>query len=93
MKPTENNNSNIKKKVLNARTAGTTSKETTPPVTIFHAWCKRCGICINFCPKKVLAFHEDGYVYPKHPEKCIKCMMCDLRCPDFAITVNFDDKQ
>ena len=83
----------IKKKKINARTAGITTSEKKPPVTIFHAWCKKCGICINFCPQGVLAFHEEGYVYPKNPDKCIKCMMCDLRCPDFAITVNIEEEE
>ncbi len=83
----------IKKKKINARTAGVTKEEKKQPVTIFHAWCKRCGICINFCPKKVLAFNEDGFVYPKNPDQCIQCMMCELRCPDFAITVNTEREE
>ena len=23
------------------------------PITLYPAWCKRCGICIAFCPKSV----------------------------------------
>ena len=81
-----------KKKVINARIAGETVKEKKPPVTVFKAWCKGCGICINFCPQRVLDFDEDGKCHPKHPEKCIKCMQCELRCPDFAITVNQEEE-
>jgi 2-oxoglutarate ferredoxin oxidoreductase subunit delta len=49
-------------------------------------WCKGCGICVAFCPKKVLALHE-GKVAAERPEDCIGCRMCELRCPDFAIQI------
>lgn len=54
---------------------------------IFRAWCKQCGICVAFCPMKVLAQDEFGYPYAAQPEACIGCHQCELRCPDFAITV------
>lgn len=51
---------------------------------INKAWCKGCGICVAFCPKKVLKItgvkaeitNEDG---------CLKCGICESLCPDFAI--------
>jgi len=49
-------------------------------------WCKGCEICVAFCPKDVLEM-EGGKVKVARPEDCIKCMLCELRCPDFAITV------
>ncbi len=58
-----------------------------PEITIFTDWCKRCGICVAFCPQQVLAMDENRQVLAKYPEKCIACHMCELRCPDFAITV------
>jgi 2-oxoglutarate ferredoxin oxidoreductase subunit delta len=30
---------------------------------------------------------EGGKCRVARPEDCIKCMLCELRCPDFAITV------
>lgn len=57
-----------------------------PGVTVYKEWCKKCGICINFCPVKVLQFGEDGYPQLKPGGKCIHCGQCDLRCPDFAIS-------
>ncbi|MCD6533107.1 MAG: 4Fe-4S binding protein [Deltaproteobacteria bacterium] len=61
--------------------------EQHPQITIFSDWCKSCGICVAFCPKEVLSMDENGRVFAKHPEKCIACHMCELRCPDFAINV------
>ncbi len=58
-----------------------------PKITVFTDWCKQCGICVAFCPQQVLAMDENRRVFAKHPEKCIACHMCELRCPDFAITV------
>lgn len=65
------------------------SKETTeaPNIDIYRAWCKGCGICAAFCPTGALARDDAGYPYVKHPEKCINCGWCEMRCPDFAITV------
>ena len=54
-------------------------------IHINEAWCKGCGICIAFCPKKVLGFNENGKVMMLDRENCIKCGMCQMRCPDFAI--------
>jgi 2-oxoglutarate ferredoxin oxidoreductase subunit delta len=28
-----------------------------------------------------------GKCVAARPDDCIKCMLCELRCPDFAITV------
>jgi 2-oxoglutarate ferredoxin oxidoreductase subunit delta len=57
------------------------------PITTYPAWCKRCGICVAFCPKNVLEAGPEGHPVPAHPEDCIRCHMCELRCPDFAISV------
>lgn len=63
-----------------------TEKE-TPNIDIYKAWCKGCGICAAFCPTGALARDEVGFPYVKEPEKCINCGWCEMRCPDFAITV------
>lgn len=55
--------------------------------TIFRDWCKRCGICVAFCPKQVLGRDEKGAPMVVRPENCIGCRFCELHCPDFAITV------
>ena len=53
-------------------------------VTINAHWCKGCGICVAFCPKKVLIMKHDKAVIA-NPNDCIKCGNCELRCPDYAI--------
>ena len=46
-------------------------------------WCKGCGICVAFCPKKVLSLKREKVDIA--PEGCILCGQCELRCPDYAI--------
>ena len=55
-------------------------------ITVNTKWCKGCEICVAFCPKDCLEM-EGGKCRVARPEDCIKCMLCELRCPDFAITV------
>ncbi len=70
---------------------GTAALPATNPITVYTAWCKKCGICIAFCPKNVLERGEGGHPVPARPEDCIRCHMCELRCPDFAITVSDEE--
>ena len=63
------------------------AKKEKPAVEIYQSWCKRCGICVAFCPAEVLAQDESGMVYVKDPDRCTSCQLCELRCPDFAIHV------
>lgn len=50
------------------------------------SWCKGCGICVAFCPKKILKL-TNGKVDIAEPEACLKCALCESLCPDFAIFV------
>ncbi len=54
-------------------------------IQINKKWCKRCNICIDLCPKDVLGKDEEGYPTVINEDLCIKCMLCELRCPDLAI--------
>jgi 2-oxoglutarate ferredoxin oxidoreductase subunit delta len=57
-------------------------------VAINPKYCKSCGICVAFCPKKVLALDSEGKAYAANPGDCAGCRQCELRCPDFAIDVS-----
>ena len=56
-------------------------------VSIYAAWCKRCGNCVEFCPTHALEWDELGYPRLEDPEKCTSCHLCEKLCPDFAIGV------
>ncbi len=61
------------------------SKKKKKKVKINRTWCKGCGICVAFCPKKVLEMDADDKALWAQPENCISCGLCELRCPDIAI--------
>ena len=62
-------------------------------VDIYRGWCKRCGICIAFCPKEILVADRDSVPTITDLEKCTGCRLCEMRCPDFAIVVTKDEKR
>ena len=62
-------------------------RQNNDPIHIFSRWCKKCGICIAICPKNVLESGTDGYPRAARPNDCILCGLCDIHCPDYAITV------
>lgn len=55
--------------------------------------CKECLLCLENCPKKILAVSPStnsmGYhpIYLKEEEKCTRCGLCAIMCPDSVITV------
>ena len=56
-------------------------------ILIQTKWCKNCGICAEFCPQKVYTPGKLNEPIISFPEKCNGCRLCELRCPEFAITV------
>ncbi|MFA6627102.1 MAG: 4Fe-4S dicluster domain-containing protein [Bacilli bacterium] len=63
-------------------------------VTFDESKCKGCGLCVAFCPVKILALdprrmNQHGYqlITVTEPEKCIGCAFCAIMCPDSVITV------
>lgn len=57
-------------------------------IAFYHDWCKACGICMAFCPKKIITADKNGKPEVHEPDKCIGCRFCEIHCPDFAITVS-----
>lgn len=64
-------------------------------VTVNEERCKGCGLCIQACPKSIMALNKEslnkkGY-HPAHCIEmvvCIGCAFCATMCPDVAITVD-----
>jgi len=56
-------------------------------IEINYLWCKGCGICIYYCPKKVYTAGELGKPQIMNMDDCINCRLCVMRCPDLAIEV------
>ncbi|MDZ4170726.1 MAG: ferredoxin family protein [Methanobacteriaceae archaeon] len=60
--------------------------------------CKGCDICTEFCPKKVYEIPDTSdkrgvrVPVPKNQEKCTKCKLCELMCPEQAIKVEGEDE-
>ena len=55
-------------------------------ITINSKWCKKCGLCVEFCLREVLEMGDDAPVV-KDAASCIGCLLCEMHCPDFAISV------
>jgi len=62
-------------------------------IIVNEGWCKACGICINFCPKNVFNVNDNGFPVAERITDCIHCMLCELRCPDFAIGVGKKEEE
>jgi len=63
------------------------AKKKLKELVINRDWCKGCGICVAFCPKKVLELDNGEKACVVRSEDCICCGLCELRCPDLAIEV------
>jgi 2-oxoglutarate ferredoxin oxidoreductase subunit delta len=62
-------------------------------IEINRDFCKGCGICIAFCPKRVLELDENEKVVVRRIEDCSACRLCELRCPDIAIEVQAEPEK
>lgn len=64
-----------------------------PLILVSEQLCKRCGICIAFCPTRVFDTRDDGLPIVARRDECIWCNLCEVRCPDFAITLKGDGEK
>jgi 2-oxoglutarate ferredoxin oxidoreductase subunit delta len=68
-------------------------------IEIKEDWCKGCNMCIERCPVGALEesdqINKRGVRPPrlKKDNNCNYCRLCELICPDFAITVIPEEKK
>jgi 2-oxoglutarate ferredoxin oxidoreductase subunit delta len=58
-----------------------------PEIQVKVSWCKGCGLCVEYCNRGVLEM-RDGVPVVLQAEKCSRCLLCEVICPHFAISVN-----
>ena len=67
-----------------------------PNVTFREDRCKGCGLCVEFCPKKIIMLADHFNVLGFHPatvtnvERCTGCGICAWMCPDVVIEVEHE---
>ena len=66
-------------------------------VRVLSQYCKGCGYCVHFCPKKVLKLgrerNEIGNFYPVADlSGCIGCGICATMCPDGALEIREEEQ-
>jgi 2-oxoglutarate ferredoxin oxidoreductase subunit delta len=68
-------------------------------IHIIETRCKGCGLCVEYCPLKVLKmsqrFNPKGYHLPyvDEPSACVGCHFCEEVCPEFAIYCKTHDME
>lgn len=57
--------------------------------------CKGCEICVSQCPTDVFAMAgtpPERYPVVEAIADCVDCGICELSCPDFALSVEAADE-
>ena len=74
------------------------SKQRTTRIILDDRFCKGCSLCIQVCPQRLFVQGEKrsrgGYRMPEvtREEECSNCLLCEMTCPDLALTVLQEEK-
>lgn len=55
--------------------------------------CKGCGLCVEYCPQKIIELSEKINSMGYHPaqitdvNRCTGCAFCAMMCPDVVIRI------
>lgn len=61
-------------------------------VVIYDDACKSCDLCIDICPRDVLAYKRPVLIpVVVDIDACTGCRLCELLCPDWAVSVEMED--
>ena len=77
--------------------APTRARRKAREINVNELFCSGCGICIQFCPHKVLEHSKEINAGDLDPavvvnlEACTVCRLCELYCGSFAIAVEERD--
>jgi 2-oxoglutarate ferredoxin oxidoreductase subunit delta len=71
-----------------------------PKLVIDETRCKGCALCVQACPRNLIAVSEkinkQGFlpaqISPENLRECTSCALCAQMCPDVAITVYREGK-
>ncbi len=54
--------------------------------------CKSCDLCIDICPRDVLAYKRPKLIpVVVDIDACTSCRLCELLCPDWAVSVEMEE--
>lgn len=58
------------------------------PPKVHKNLCKGCGMCIEECGVHCFTFNADTYqAVLSNGRECVDCFICELVCPEHAITM------
>ena len=62
------------------------------PIRLNRSRCKKCGVCVELCPLQVFVNSDESYPDPVASDKCTRCKLCEMWCPDYAIEVEVENE-